>query len=304
MMGEIGGYFGLESHGDGFLHGDGICLNSGCNALRYLIRTEGIPRLHVPYYTCGSVHDAILKENCEVIPYDIGADWMPTEVFPDDDYVLFNNYFGVSGKRVRKMAKRYCRLIVDAAQAFYASPKGFATFYSPRKFFGVPDGGILCGINSRDCVFEQSVSWDRAIHLLKRTDMCGAFGYEDFKANEWKIANEPILKMSKLTRMLMGNIDYDLAAKRRFANFAYLRKHLPTSFPLAIAEDDVPMVYPYMTDDQHLRARLIQEKIYVASYWPGIRNCGFLQEGILPLPIDQRYGEEDMKRIVEVVNCE
>lgn len=301
MMGEIGGYFGLESRGDAFLHDEGICLNSGCSALRYLIRAEGILRLHVPRYTCGSVHAAVRKENCEIIPYDIGADWMPTEVFPDDDYILFNNYFGVSGKRVRQMAKRYRRLIVDAAQAFYASSQGFATFYSPRKFFGVPDGGILCGYKSTDCVPEQGVSWNKAVHLLKRVDVSGAFGYEDFRENERKIADEPILKMSRLTRVLMGNIDCDLAAKRRLANFNYLRQQLPSSFPYALAEDDVPMVYPYITADPELRARLISDKIFVASYWPGVINTGLLKEHILPLPIDQRYNEEDMMRIVKAV---
>ena len=91
------------------------------------------------------------------------------------------------------------------------------------------------------------------------------------------------------------------AAKRRLANFNYLRQYLPTAFPLALAEDDVPMVYPYLADNPRLRARLIQKKIYVASYWPGIENCGSLQESILPLPIDQRYEIEDMKRIVEAV---
>lgn len=301
MKSEIGGYFGLESCGRPFLHDEGVCVNSGCSALRYFIRTEGISRLHVPKYTCGSVCKAVRKEGCEIIPYDIGADWMPTKVFPDNDYVLYNNYFGVSGGRIRIMAERYNRLIVDASQAFYAAPRGLATFYSPRKFFGVPDGGMLCGTNIKSCALGQSVSWDKAAHLLKRTDVCGAFGYEDYKDNEQRIAGEPILTMSKLTRVLLSNIDYDAVARRRLANFNYLKQRLPSDFPLALAEDDVPMVYPYMTNNPRLRERLIQEKIYVASYWPDVKDCGSLQDRILPLPIDQRYGEDDMGRIVEEV---
>ena len=35
-------------------------------------------------------------------------------------------------------------LIIDNAQAFFAKPLlGIDTFYSPRKFVGVSDGGIL-----------------------------------------------------------------------------------------------------------------------------------------------------------------
>ena len=300
-MVEIGGYFGLESHGEGFPHDDGICFNSCCSALRYLIRTEGIVRLHVPRYTCGSVHVAVEKENCEIVPYDLGADWFPAKTLPQDEFILFNNYFGVSGQRVRIMAERHRRLIVDAAQAFFSKPCGYATLYSPRKFVGVPDGGILCGIHLQHRQLDQGTSWHKAMHLLKRTDVCGSFGYADFLANEEKTADEPILGMSRLTYTMMGNIDYKFVAERRFANFSYLREHLPTTFPVSLSSDDVPMVYPYMTDDPRLRMRLISAKIYIPTYWPGVRNCTSLPERILPLPIDQRYADEDMKRIVEAV---
>jgi hypothetical protein len=61
-------------------------------------------------------------------------------------------------------------------------------------------------------------------------------------------------------------------------------------------EDAVPMVYPYLTDDTTLRLRLIDNRIYVATYWPKIgewcdenmleyRLMGLL----LPLPINVKY---------------
>ena len=107
--------------------------------------------------------------------------------------------------------------------------------------------------------------------------------------------------MSAFTRNSLSRVDMGLVKERRSANFAYLKEHLPTSFSLAMSDDDVPMVYPYITDDSVLRVRLINDKIFVALYWPDVSNCGDLPKRILPLPIDQRYGEEDMKRIVEAV---
>ena len=69
------------------------------------------------------------------------------------------------------------------------------------------------------------------------------------------------------------------------------------------------MVYPFMTSDESLRAWLIENKVFVTRYWPNVLGwCSNddieykLATRIIPLPIDQRYGEEDMKRIIGIIN--
>ena len=69
-----------------------------------------------------------------------------------------------------------------------------------------------------------------------------------------------------------------------------------------------PMVYPFISDDKSLRGRLIQNKVFVARYWPNVLEwCKEdeleykLAAQIIPLPVDQRYGVEAMKRIVEII---
>jgi hypothetical protein len=68
------------------------------------------------------------------------------------------------------------------------------------------------------------------------------------------------------------------------------------------------MVYPYQTNDTTLRARLIENQVFVATYWPNVLewcNEGDFEyelcKNIIPIPIDQRYGEEDMKRVIEII---
>ena len=68
------------------------------------------------------------------------------------------------------------------------------------------------------------------------------------------------------------------------------------------------MVYPYLTKDGSLRRRLIEERVFVATYWPNVLQwCGEgdqeyrLAERLLPLPIDQRYGRAQMERIAALV---
>ena len=300
-MREIGGYFGLELGEYSPVH-DGVFVNSGRNALRYIIRCLGIKKLHVPNYTCPVVWQAIETEGCSIELYDIDDGFMPIKRFGKDDFIVYNNYFGVMGKKVAEMAAAYPNLIVDNAQAFYSKQIGRAAFYSPRKFFGMPDGGIAVFKNPRDDLhlsLETDISIDRMSHLIKRIEFGAEAGYLDFKASSKAISELPVKRVSKLTLGLMGSINTVSAAEKRRRNFEFLQKYLPTEFPLAMVDDDVPMVYPYMTDNPNIRTCLIQQKIFVASYWPGVQNCVSLQERILPLPIDQRYGEEDMKRIVK-----
>lgn len=293
----IGGYFGMDP-GTGVSDlPQGVLLNSGRNALRHIVRMLDIQKIHVPYYVCPVVVDALEEERCAVERYALADDMLPAEAFPKNDYVLYVNYFGVCGRKVDFLTSRYPNLIVDCAQAYYARPKGLASFSSPRKFFGVPDGGVAYGVVSAD--YASDVSDVRKGHLIERRDNGATpLGYELFRKAEASLDGAELLAMSSFTKSCLGMVDVQEARRRRLENFAYLKSHLPTAFPIACSEDDVPMVYPYITDDAGLRARLIENEIYVPSYWPGVIHCNDLRQRIIPLPVDQRYSEEEMSRIV------
>jgi hypothetical protein len=301
-MKEIGGYFELPGEAVKPYYHEGVYLNSGRNALRYIVQKLGIHKIHVPHYTCPVVYEALKKDCIQVEFYDLNIDLMPTKDFPKNDFILYNNYFGVFGKKVKEIAREYPNLIVDNAQAFYSHQIGRAAFYSPRKFFGLPDGGIACGV--LDCASEllKDESWNRMSHLLKRVDLGACAGYEDFKKNSCLLGKQEIKQMSALTTLLLGWVNFEDAAKQRKENFDYLHKELKTSFPLDISDDDVPLVYPFITTDSSMRTKLIRNKIYVAMYWPGISSSCEYRDSLLALPIDQRYGVADMQRICEVLN--
>ena len=116
--------------------------------------------------------------------------------------------------------------------------------------------------------------------------------------------------MSNLTRRIMQSIDYDAAAQRRRSNYQILHEALgkENALQLPLDADAVPMVYPYLTRVESLRERLISNKIFVARYWPNVHEWAkpndteyTLAEQLLPLPIDQRYGEEEMKRTIKII---
>lgn len=314
----IGGYFELElADRGGFPHDDGYCVNSGRNALELILSTlADISRLWIPYYTCEVILEPLEKLE---IPYSFYHINCNLELRDDinlkkGEYLLLTNYFGIKDHYVEKMASRYGKhLIVDNSQAFFCDPvDGIKTFYSPRKFVGVPDGGIaIIPDNEIDMsVYEQDCSFDRCSHLLKRIDKGATEGYSDFKNNSQLLKNQPMSRMSRLTTALLRSIDFELIKAHRLRNLKFLHENLGDKNQLKCADEclksSCPMIYPLMTSRSAvLRQKLIGNKIFVATYWPNVKiwsgseseECS-LTERILALPLDQRYSPVSLKKIM------
>lgn len=314
-MDAIGGYFEIElRHGEHY-HKDAIRLNTARNCFEYVLIARKYRRVYIPYYTCEVMLQPLRRQHVEYAFYSIDWNLEPIETFnlKEGEAFLYTNYFGLKQDCVEKLAKVYgSRLIVDNAQAFYAPRiEGIDTFYSPRKFFGVPDGGYLY----TDCRLEgelpQDTSYERIAHLLIRADKDAEAGYSAFRENEDKLDNAPIMRMSKLTERLLSNIDYRFAAHMRRMNFEYLDSLMKSSnkLSLSVNPEEIPLVYPYLTESGCLlRQMLIDNRIFVATYWPNVmgwcregdvENC--LYSGIIPLPIDQRYSLNDISRILNTL---
>lgn len=313
-MEGIGGYFSLELHQREEYHKEAIRLNTGRNCLEYILRARGYKKVYVPYYTCESVMEPINKLDIPYEFYHINIHFEIRDRFTlkDGEALLYTNYFGLKQRYVEQLADKVgSRLIVDDSQAFYAKPlTGIDTFYSCRKFFGVPDGAYLYCDKELDEELEQDYSYDRMTYLVKRIDLSAEEGYKDFRQVEDALDNLPIRKMSKLTQRLMQGIDYEAVAQRRRINYQMLHEALGKENNIELHLDDgaVPMVYPYLVPKKGLREKLIENKIFVARYWPNVLEWAkpddidyLLAIQMQPMSIDQRYDEEVMNYIISII---
>ena len=313
-MKPIGGYFELELPQCSEYHSAAIALNTGRNALEYILRARGCKHVYLPCYSCEVLLEPFRKLGVDYTFYHIDEclEIAVPMALGDGDALLYINYYGLKQDYCEALVARYGKqLIVDNTQAFYALPTdGIDTFYSCRKFFGVADGAYLYCDQPLSMELEQDQSWQRMDYLLKRADISAEAAYADFRAQSEKLKDNPIRRMSHLTHRIMASIDYKQAATRRRENYAFLDEALKgkNRISLPLADDAVPMVYPFLTDDDGLRQRLIENKIFVAQYWPNVLDwCekGYtdhqLTKQLLPLPVDQRYGTEEMKRIIELI---
>ena len=143
--------------------------------------------------------------------------------------------------------------------------------------------------------------------LLGRYERTANEFYNGYNANNKYFVDQPIKKMSKLTENLLHGIDYGVVEIRRRENFEFLQEQLGTHNHLnpKIAS----FMYPLMIENgANIRKKLQAEKVYIPTLWPTVfeltDNTDLeyqMAENILPLPIDQRYGIEDMKRIVSTL---
>lgn len=310
----IGGYFGLELPMANEYHSNALALNTGRNCLEYILRARGYHRVYLPFYLCDVLLEPFKKLGVEYDFYHVNDQMELAQAVSlnDGEALLYINYYGLKQNYVSALSSIYGnRLIVDNTQAFFAQPiDGIDTFYSCRKFFGVANGAYLYSEVQLDTEFEQSRSWDRMAYLLKRIDVSPESAYRDFQAQDEALVNNPIRTMSRLTHRIMISIDYETVAQRRRQNYLFLDNALKykNGISLPLADDAVPMVYPFLTDDEDLRQHLIDNRIFVAQYWPNVlESCEnnsyeyIITKQLMPLPIDQRYNEEDMKRIIELI---
>jgi hypothetical protein len=192
------------------------------------------------------------------------------------------------------------------------------TFYSPRKFFGVPDGGYLVPEPfPLPTMLDDTTTASRMAHLFRRLSGDVRGGYSDFLAAEASFDEPGIRGMSPFTFNLLKRIDYGDVASRRRTNFAFLHAHFRERNGFAAlvegAGDAVPLCYPLLLDKpaDAVRSRLSEADIFIPLYWPELRAIlpvDAIAErtwvaNVLPLPCDQRYTPKMLERMVATVDA-
>lgn len=176
----MGGFFSLHVGGPyPFSYSESpYCayLNSGRGALSCLLQhlPERPRRVLLPRFTCDTVLQPLLQANLPFTRY--GVDEQLSPLLPDDttedDLLLLTQYFGLTGASIRRVAEEHSGpLIVDATTALYDDfTARNGSFYSPRKFAPLADGGLARAPFPLTLPQEEDRSTDRAIFLLRRLE--------------------------------------------------------------------------------------------------------------------------------------
>jgi hypothetical protein len=334
----MGGVFGLEplpraplgpAGPPPFAHGPALWTVNGRSAIRVLCDALRPRKAWVPSYLCDAVLAGLgggtpvrfyaVAEDLAVVP---GA-WL--EEIQADDLVILIDYFGFpapSGVAAAARAGGAC-VVEDACQALLTEGLGrdadFLVF-SPRKFVGVPDGGLLVPTGARplppcELAAPPAEWWQGALAAVEgRREFDRGVPIRDwFPAFQTAERDAPAgaYAASTLTQSLLtAAVDWNRVAVRRRANWEILAAALGdiALFP-ALPPAVVPLGFPVRVSRRdQVRQALFAHEIYPALHWPlaGVVPEQFaashrLAAEIMTLPCDQRCGPADMERMAALV---
>jgi hypothetical protein len=310
----VGGFFELEPGvTSGCFHPEAFPLCSGRAALGHILDELQPDSVWAPFYICDSALSPIVHRQIPIKFYALSASFEPLldVALASRDCVLYVNYFGLHTHVARALAEsRPHRTVIDDTQAFFCrGHAGAYSFNSARKFFGVPDGAYAYGTTGKHSDSYERVTEVRYQHLVSRLLGFQREGYEQYLESERRVCSAP-RGMSVLAEQVLASIDYERARSVRRRNFWAVHECLGAHNQLAsccslMDADDVPFCYPFLPERPVDRRRLWTNGVFVSVLWPEIetrRPAGFTHERrlaaqLLPLPIDQRYGVDEMELV-------
>jgi hypothetical protein len=294
----------------------------------YALCVELQPRVAwLPAYLCPTMLEPFGRLNVPVCYYDAGpgfgppANWL-TQV-QASDLVFAIHYFGFPNRElpVAALVERGAVVIEDASQAMFARqiyPDSLYLLFSARKFFGVPDGGILASVRG-DAIRCRSLEpppadwWSKSLAVIRmRAEFDGECAVENhwFQLFQSVEASFPVglFRSSDLARNLIETgTDYEQMKKARRRNYCVLAERLGefAAFP-SLDEETVPLGFPVQVDERirdRVLTSLYEQRIYPPVHWrleadvpPNYSTAHALSRRILTLICDQRYTADDMVR--------
>ena len=314
---EIGGYLELEDFGGAPYHAGAVELDSARSCLAYLIELRGIRAIALPDLMCGAVAEACNRAGCGHRSYRVGEDLLPDWAaleLAEGEWLYLADFYGTLHAEAvgRAVAASGGRVVVDEVQGFFRKPwPGADTLYTCRKFFGVPDGAYLVTRDGIRLARELPAcrSAGRMAHVLGRCEDGGSAHYGEYSLSEEGVGAGGPQAMSEVTRRLLSGIDYGRVRAARERNFAELHRLLGSENLIDPGKPEGPYMYPFLAASADgARGRLAARGIYVPTLWPSVlAEC---RDGtaayrfaadLLPLPVDQRYGIDDMRALAAAV---
>lgn len=295
----------------------------------------------IPAYTCQTVLDPFIQEGWEICFYNVSRNLrIDTEDLKNKynefkpNLCVAHPYYGADLNQkeldiLEELKNRGCCLIEDLTQCIFSTQRSEIFDYytgSFRKWFPIPDGAFLVGKESvSESPIEENTDFVAtmadAMYLRGVFQHSGDVNIKEISRRVGNVAISHISKniylhaMSSLSNALLQQSDLDAAQKQRFENYQSLYNNLNKIQNIKVVDRNLeeitcaPLFFPiYVKERAEFQRRLAQNEIYAPVLWPVhtkelLINDSIKQmyDEILMLPIDQRYGREDMNRMIDVI---
>ncbi len=315
---------------------------SGRDAIKISIKTLGLKagdRVLLPSYLCYSILQPFVEEKIEPLFYKIKHPFVLDESdllskLDDAKVVFIIHYFGFP-QNIDFLKDEKVKIIEDCTHNFLSQSDenlGEISIASLRKLFPISGGGLLSSkiplnFKPRNDAKKYAVSVFKTSSLVSKSlhyYFPYIFNTEFFEWSFWfdkKVEEifdgyiEPS-SMSEISEMVLLRLNFEEIIKKRRSNFLYLLNNIKETAKIEfifrrLPSGVVPLGFPVWAKDRlALKYKLLKNRIYPPIHWElpaTIPKTAFvesykLSNHVLTLPVDQRYTERDMERIVKVID--
>jgi dTDP-4-amino-4,6-dideoxygalactose transaminase len=321
--------------------GNIVFTSSGRGAIKLILDQIAIKikRVLLPSYICESVIMSFEEAGYELIYYDVDEHFIPIniEIGSIEIGIFFHmGYFGFPTNEslsdiITKLRVKSVIIIEDITHTLFSNYQRLIDndfmIGSIRKWFGLPSGGFLVSnkiinkelsdppsdfIDLRVNSLQQKFMYLKTMNKSLKDDYLAGFK----KAEQMLDEDTGVYKIDSMSEMIIKNIDIEDINNYRRTNYEFLLKYLSNINGIEIIFETVennicPMFFPiYVKHDRdELRSDLIKKEIYCPIHWPisnqlnGQLNYKTknIYNSVLSIPCDQRYGVEDMLRIINTI---
>lgn len=307
---------------------------SGRTAIETVLENERPQKAMLPSYCCDSMIEPFRRAGISVCFYSVFYnDGIQIDlVIPEDvDCLLWCNYFGfqIEMPDLSDFVARGGIIIEDITHSFYAKRQYHQDSHylvaSLRKWEPILCGGYCVSrkgpINSVPITAPPSAFLElkgKAMQMKARFLDCDSEVSKNAYLQMFSQSNKMLaeqysgLKIDDASKAFLLNADHLLHAKIRRYNAAILYEFLQgcsnIRFLFERSDMDCPLFVPVILEADirdAVRKKLIENQIYCPIHWPRPNaDCkSNLYDLELSLVCDQRYNEEDMRRISDVLQA-
>lgn len=332
---EIGSHFHLDYNEIG----DFAYTFSGRSAielvLKDILNNKKISSVYMPSYCCSSMVQPFVDKEIDIIYYKVIYKAGRGLVYEIDtstncDIFFAMSYFGLDDHRqdtiIESFSKRGIIIIEDITHSLFRNVISYDnieySFASVRKWIPIASGGFVKKttgsfiekptLSSDDIVNLKFEAMNEKHSYLEGIDVSKESFMEkisSFEKNFTKLDSS--YKIDSKSLKIINGLDLVRMKEQRINNGKTLYKGLERFdlVELLIPNPDFskacPLFVPIMVKEglrDDLRKFLISNNVYCPVHWPDhVGESGQIQESELSLICDQRYDENDMEYIIELI---
>ena len=299
---------------------------------------------YLPEYTCDTVILPFVKYNYKIYFYKIDRSLhIDEDSFESGlyrykpDVILLHSYYGCDFQEkiyeeIGNFKKTYKTIVIeDLTQSIFLFSKAIqrADFAvcSLRKWFAIPDGGILIDTSKifeetedlKVCSYPEREEYTQTklmAQRLKRLYLCGEnidkkqYLELNSKAESMLYDFKGVYGMSDYSKNYLCNLDFSEFKHTRKKNADLLCDEL-TKLGVQVLvhdRDAIPLYIPIFVENRNkIQEKLRQKEIYAPILWPVpehvskvmSKDAKYIYDHLLAVPCDQRYDEKDMSRVID-----